>query len=298
MSDPLLLLVGYAAYTALILGSIVVWKKYRTRHPKRLPFTQDFRNGPGKSLGEQLDTASQSLGESLVTLFHVPVTAGFIYLLLETQETPYPSATAGLIGGTIFVIAFRSLFRAGGNIHKYRLGLQGEVYVAQCLMPLIAKGYRIFHDYPAKGFNFDHVVIGPEGIFAVETKARSKPDRKGGSADATVRVEGEKLVFPDYVDTDSIPQAKRQARWLQDQLKRQFGDTVPVIPVLVIPGWFVESSWQAGLLISSGKGIDKQLADRGAEPLTTARIKRDVDHCIQKCRYDPLKVTRKRAMST
>ena len=37
-------------------------------------------------------------------------------------------------------------------------------------------GFAVFHDVPGdKAFNVDHVVIGPQGVFAVETKGRGKP---------------------------------------------------------------------------------------------------------------------------
>jgi len=32
-------------------------------------------------------------------------------------------------------------------------------------------GYHVYHDFPAERFNIDHVVVGPAGAFAIETKA-------------------------------------------------------------------------------------------------------------------------------
>ena len=39
------------------------------------------------------------------------------------------------------------------------------------------KGYQVFRDLIGDGFNVDHVVIGPAGVFAVETRSRSRPVR-------------------------------------------------------------------------------------------------------------------------
>ena len=45
--------------------------------------------------------------------------------------------------------------------------------VAEALSELQAIGYRVINDIPRKGYNIDHVIVGPAGVFAVETKYRS-----------------------------------------------------------------------------------------------------------------------------
>jgi hypothetical protein len=36
-------------------------------------------------------------------------------------------------------------------------------------------GYQVFHDVQFERRNVDHVVVGPKGVFALETKTRRKP---------------------------------------------------------------------------------------------------------------------------
>ena len=57
-------------------------------------------------------------------------------------------------------------------------------------------GNQAYHDFPAEKFNIDHVVVGSKGIFAVEIKGRAKPDKNGGTEDATVIHDGQFLKFP------------------------------------------------------------------------------------------------------
>lgn len=57
------------------------------------------------------------------------------------------------------------------------LGRDEERTVGQLLEELRESGYRVFHDIPGPDFNVDHVVVGPAGIFTIETKTRSKPIR-------------------------------------------------------------------------------------------------------------------------
>ena len=61
---------------------------------------------------------------------------------------------------------------------------------------------KVYHDIPGNNFNIDHVVVGPNGVFAVETEGRSKPNRGRGQSDATVVYDGRSLTFPDSVKTE------------------------------------------------------------------------------------------------
>lgn len=51
----------------------------------------------------------------------------------------------------------------------WRSGAEGERVVARTL-DLLPVDYVVFHDFNTRMGNFDHLVIGPTGIFAIETK--------------------------------------------------------------------------------------------------------------------------------
>ena len=73
---------------------------------------------------------------------------------------------------TYFII---KLLRLLNRRRKFRLGYEGELAVGQELNQLLREGYEVYHDFPADKFNIDHIIIGPAGVYAVETKARQKP---------------------------------------------------------------------------------------------------------------------------
>lgn len=60
----------------------------------------------------------------------------------------------------------------------------GERAVGEALFSLAAESYKIFHDVPAevsgKKFNVDHVAVGKNGLFAIETKTRRKGRARPG----------------------------------------------------------------------------------------------------------------------
>ena len=56
------------------------------------------------------------------------------------------------------------------------------------------QGFHVYHDFPAEGFNIDHIVVGAKGVFAVETKTRSKRTTANRREDATVEYDGLKKI--------------------------------------------------------------------------------------------------------
>lgn len=95
----------------------------------------------------------------------------------------------------------------------------------------------MFHDILGDGFNIDHAIIGPAGIFIVETKTRSKP--KDGKPTLTydgnaIRIEaGPPIKRP-------LVQARAQAQWLANLLNEGCAIQFKVRPIVVFPEWYTE----------------------------------------------------------
>lgn len=129
------------------------------------------------------------------------------------------------------------IWRERPRLRSLRLGSEGEKAVGQYLERLRDQGYQIFHDVLGPGFNVDHVLIGPAGVFTVETKTHSKPAR----GDARITFDGDRLLIAGFEpERDPIVQAKAQAAWLRTLLGESTGRKLAVRPVILFPGWFVE----------------------------------------------------------
>jgi hypothetical protein len=123
-------------------------------------------------------------------------------------------------------------------MRRLRLAQDGERTVGEFLEKLRADGYQVFHDLVGDGFNLDHVLIGPAGVFTIETKTYSKPAK--GKAELTF--DGQRIKFGHWEpDRNPVIQARAQAGWLSSLLKESTGRDFPVHPVIVFPGWFVRS---------------------------------------------------------
>jgi hypothetical protein len=194
------------------------------------------------------------------------------------QIATHFDGTAQLAGLGIAILAlFISLIlvlrRLVNGIDRWRntwLGCYGERIVAESLEELKPQGFRIFHDVPAgdakNPFNIDHVIVGPSGVFAIETKTRRKGRARAGFAEHQIIYDGNVLAYPWGEDRFGLDQAQRQAVWLRTWLEQLLGQPVPVQPILTFPGWMVISRARGDVSVLNPKQIPSAVATRGGPP--------------------------------
>ena len=103
------------------------------------------------------------------------------------------------------------------------------------------KGHRIFHDLLGDNFNIDHVIISTKGIYVIETKTYSKPVK----GESKISFDGEKLTINKLgFQTKPITQVKAATKWLKGILLESTGKEFYFKPVILFPGWYVESTDQ------------------------------------------------------
>ena len=173
------------------------------------------------------------------------------------------------------------LIRIVHKRQKYREALDGELATAQCLESVIAGGAKVFHDIQADGFNIDHVVVAPGGVFAVETKHRLKPTGTNTKDVGKVRFDGQVLQFPGWVEKKPIDQARRQADWLSKFLSKATGESVEAKPVLALPGWWVDRTGRSDVI--NPKNSSFMLKPGNGQGLAEDRKQRICYQLEQKC---------------
>jgi hypothetical protein len=170
------------------------------------------------------------------------------------------------------------------RIRSHRMGLLGEQAVAEQLQRLLPLGYQIFHDVPGDGkWNIDHVVVGPAGVFVIETKYRTKRPGKAGERDHEAVFDGNKIQFPSGYDAEAPEQASRNARWLANMLTKATGERVMVQPVVALPGWWVTLKSDADVKVLSGKQVSGFIAKEPAQ-LSDKFIQQISYQLEQRCR--------------
>jgi len=282
---PVILLLGIYAIFA---SALYLLRKYRQIKGHRSPFTDNFLRSPGESLNRQIMDINDKLTENLVLLIMMPILFYATYISLlhfgNSKLSTFTTAFYIIAGiGSIAYFLF-NLVKSLNLRRSYQLGYEGEIAVGQELNQLMLEGYRVYHDFPAGKFNIDHIVVGASGVFAVETKARSKPTSKDRQADARVEYDGECLRFPKWTDIQSIKQAKQQAKWLTKWLSSATGEHVSVRPVLALPGWFVNRNSSSDVWVINHKECGSIAKVKNGKILSKEMIKRIVHQLEQKCR--------------
>ena len=285
---PVIIFLSWQGVLLLLLAYHRMSKKGR-----RNPLTRQLLRSPGESLRTQIEDAGIEIVfyvmvfTTLPLLMYAILVSGAFYTRANNDISSY------LIG--IFTCCFElfagykllNLLKTRNNL---RLAFDCEMAVGQELNQLMREGCYVFHDFPAEGFNIDHVVVSTKGVLAVETKGRSKRDKKGGSEEATVVYDGGALKFPGWVEKEPIDQAKRQADWLAKWLSSAVGEQIDVQAVLALPGWFIDRKESSpGLLFFNGKNSDLLLKWVQGNELSDVLMKRISHQLEQHCRdVEPL----------
>jgi hypothetical protein len=267
---------------------LMFMRKQRARRERRSPIGRDMLRGPGHSLREQLDAAGIDLSFDLMILSVVPLIMLCTFLsqgLLKGPLQMLPVAPGYVALAVVFVAWYlRKILKAGARIDKLKAGYDAELPVGQELDQLMRQGASVFRDLPADKFNIDHVVVSRQGIFAVETKGFTKPNRQAGKADATVVFDGKLLKFPTWSSCEPLEQAGRQSEWLGQWLSAATGSPLTALPVLALPGWYVERTGRGRVRVFSGKELAGLLSARGTRPLTEQEFTQAVHQAAQRCR--------------
>jgi len=208
----------------------------------RSPLKNPPLRNPGEGLQEQLN-------DLLTDKIMLYLLIGVLPLCFTIQEwfdyffspVPRPFLLTILTIPCVIVawVKIKKFFREGQNIAR---GMKAEKSVGQYLEQFRAQGYQIFHDIPGengdKKFNTDHVIIGPKGVFTIETKYARKPEK----GQTKIQYDGRQISINGQTpDRDPVVQAKAQASDLSTLLKESTGRVFFVKPVVIYPGWFVEN---------------------------------------------------------
>jgi len=202
--------------------------------------TGKLHRTPGLSLQEKLlgPVAWKALGyTALAALFSMVAALQWFSYVVPTEPSLAAAVFSTALALPVGAFAVWKLRGTFAEADRLAMARNGEIAVAQTLEKMRGRGYGAFHDVQADDFNIDHVLVGPTGIYALETTTQPRPE----SEDPVVRFEGSRLLVDgEEPDRDPVDKAKAEARWVRDKLRDATGIQFPVHPVVLYPGWFVE----------------------------------------------------------
>lgn len=144
---------------------------------------------------------------------------------------------AAIAAALIIIIGFGALKLIQLARYRMRLGslLDTHVAVAQRLAEAQLRGNRIYHSVPVGSALIDNLVVGRNGVYAVQLLA--SPD----AACESVRADAAGLTFqPGDIQRD-LRRYKHEITLLTRALSRCTGSPVTVLPVIVIPGCTIDA---------------------------------------------------------
>jgi hypothetical protein len=148
---------------------------------------------------------------------------------------------------------------------------------------MTAEGFEVYHDVPLDGFNVDHLLVGPPGVFTVETKTRPFRGKTSSPGQDKVEFDGFRVTWPTWHDSYGLERAVANARILGQWLSGAVGEAIEAKPILTLPGWTIDCKGDnRNVLVLSARDIGK-LCDSKDIRLKEDLIRRICAQVNQKC---------------
>ncbi len=192
---------------------------------------------------------------------------------------PQPPISIAIVG--LLFLALAIGIAAAANHSRQRLqaflkGAKGEEITARELS-LLPHTFTVFHGIaiakPLKqqgaNYDFDHIVVGANGIFLIETK---------NWADEITIKDGELLYGGQHPTRPPLDQVKSGAKNLSEFLFKQTGKKLEVRPILCFASNNVPQGQQGamGVLICNATRLNETITDCNDAPLTDATRKETI----------------------
>ncbi|MDE2272693.1 MAG: NERD domain-containing protein [Gammaproteobacteria bacterium] len=215
----------------------------------RLAFGGLVLNAPGELARENLARAARNM--LLLGAAACAAVGGFVAFAVLAM----PSVGAVLMW-VIFVIACALivvwaifLVRGYRRWRVCRFASRADVAIGAALDRLAMQGHRVFHDVALGKQRFEHVVVGPRGLFVIRTVTR-RPRRNLN----VVRLHGRTLEFQDGLNLpDPAGEVEQGAHLLSELAGRLLNHPVQARAVLAVPGWEVSTDQAGDLLLVNEK---------------------------------------------
>jgi Nuclease-related domain len=158
------------------------------------------------------------------------------------------------------------------HIERWRQGFQGEKATAKVLRRFVAKGWVLINDIDTGRGNIDHILVGPPGVFLLESK----------NLHGLLTVERGVLSVrwredPDdgYKNDRLTPRMDRLRHNLEAQLERDSAAGIQVQPVVVLWGNFEQRSIRSKGYVVWVRGNElADMLDRRPSQLSTDDVRR------------------------
>lgn len=272
---------GLFGYGALLVAAGAALFRWRSRsRTARPPVEFKLVRGPGELSLRRIRAIDLALPLILLLAVAVPLLGGLgLFALVLELEGVWQ-----IVGAVVAGLGFLTGAFFSGRLVWQRLVLRrelelsylGERAVAEELAPLTQKGFRLFHDVsvlgPTDRVDLDHVLVGPTGVVAIETETRRRRRAQPEPRQHEVSFDGKQLMWPWGADRDTVADVETGSLCLAKWLLQNTGLKLSVHAVLVLPGWWVDSTGTGFVTVANHKQVLQAVGSRGEATLSNEQV--------------------------
>ncbi len=248
-----------------------------------LLFKRKKRTGPEESAADQaIECARMKARITLGAVLASPIVlGGGCIVALVTDNVLADLASIALLGAGGIALWVFAILR--WRISIRRLKEVSWYYAAQKMVeesvaPLTPRGHMIFRDITVDDLSIDHLIVGPKGVFVLQTLVRSVSIRPNQLQDTTVTYDGRTLFFPSGQEHSSVDQATACAEKLSQWLSEHLDAPIAARAIIALPGWQVKRISAEGISVINPSQMEALFQYIKARPLSEQVIKQIVDH--------------------
>lgn len=241
-------------------------------------------------LQKRINEGQLAVRTALIALIATPIVfslgyAAFLYIRPQPNTTE-GIGVVGILGAAMWGWSCLGWRRAGQDLKMRQWVFDAKAMVAKHVLDLKERGYTVFSDCRLNAAAFDHILIGPKGVFTVQTFVGSSAYQADLNAHATVTYDGRTLFFPSEENHESVEQACREAEMLSEWLSQTLEAPLAARAVVALPGWQVKRTSPEGISVINPTQFEALFQYIRPRPLSTAVVDRLTDQVRQHCSGD------------
>jgi hypothetical protein len=142
--------------------------------------------------------------------------------------------TSGLVSGALLAVFVALRESPPGWVDQWLMGSQGELWTDEQLRKLEKRGWVVLRDLKRQGYNVDHVVIGPGGVFVIDSKNLDGRVTCAGDELRIHRPGANPMARPAYCTPQPARGVRSQAAELNNRLRTRAGRSIWVTGVVAV----------------------------------------------------------------
>jgi nuclease-like protein len=173
---------------------------------------------------------------TLVTLGVLSVATAMLGRAFGLHDLRFLAAELSLLA-SMFVISRYVL----PLVERRDRGARGEEHVGSLLGALEGAGWLVIHDATFGNGNIDHILIGPPGVFTIETKSHPGPVRVGRvHGRAIAQAQAQARAIEQVTGIQAEPLIVFSRAWVDKPMARRKG--VRIVPARMLVGYLEKRS--------------------------------------------------------